>query len=173
MFRKFRNDRRGVAAVEFAVSVTVLVFCLLNAVDTGYYAYTLMEVENAAQVGAQAAWKTCNSSSMLPATVNCAGLTSAITTAIQSTSLGASVTLASSYPQEGYYCANSSSQLVSVGSLSSKPTDCSSVGFASTSPGDYIQVQVTFNFESLFPGVTVIGKRGISTINKKSWMRLG
>jgi Flp pilus assembly protein TadG len=173
MFSKLRNDKRGVAAVEFALSVTVLIFCLLNAVDTGYYAYNLMEVENAAQVGAQAAWKTCSRSSMLPATVNCAGLTSAIMTAIQSTSLGSSVTLASNYPQEGYYCANSSSQLVSVGNLSNKPTDCSSVGSASTSPGDYIHVQVMFNFEPLFPGVTIVSKMGISTINKESWMRLG
>lgn len=173
MRKNFRDDKRGAAAVEFALSATILIFCLFNAIDAARYAYQLMEVENAAQLAAQAAWKTCNSNAMLPATQNCSGLSSAITTAIQSTSLGSAVTLAASYPQEGYYCATSASQLAPVGSLSSKPANCSSAGSSSTFPGDYIQVQVTFNYQSLFHGMTVISQMASSTISKTSWMRLG
>jgi Flp pilus assembly protein TadG len=170
---KLRHDARGTAAIEFAVVGSLLTFALLNAVDTGRYIYSRMEVQNAAEVGAQTAWKTCNQSSMLPATQNCSGLNTAITTAIQSTSLGTAVSLASGYPTEGYYCVNSSNALQSVGSLSSKPANCTSAGNANATPGDYIQVQVTFNFTSLFPGITVIGALNISTITMTSWMRSG
>lgn len=168
----FCCDTRGTAAIEFAGVATLLVVGLLNAVDFGYYMYERMEVENAAQVGAQAAWKTCDRISMLPATQNCAGLNAAITAAIQATSLGTSVQLASGYPTEGYYCVNASSQLQSVGSLSSKPADCSAVGSSTTSPGDYIQVQVTFAYAPLF-GISVMSAWGISSIGKTSWLRLG
>jgi Flp pilus assembly protein TadG len=170
----FWNDRRGAAAVEFAGAALFLVLGLLNAVDVGYYTYRRMEVENAAQVGAQAAWKTCNdTSTMLPVTKNCPGLNTAITAAIQSTSLGSAVSLASGYPIEGYYCANASGTLQSVGSLSSKPTDCSAAGNASASPGDYIQVGVTFSYTPLFPGITLMSTWGISSISMTSWMRVG
>jgi Flp pilus assembly protein TadG len=173
-FRWFRRDPRGTAAVEFAIAALFLVVGLLNAVDLGYYTYRRMEVENAAEAGAQAAWKTCNDiSTMLPATKNCSGLSTAITAAIQSTSLGGSVSLLSGYPVEGYYCVNASNALMSVGSLSSKPANCSAAGSQSTSPGDYIQVGVTFTYAPLFPGVTVMGAWGITSISKTSWMRLG
>ena len=155
--RSFCRDTRGVAAIEMAFVALLLVVTVLNGVDVGLYAYKSMEVKNAAQVGAQAAWKTCyDSSSMLPATQNCAGLNNAITTAIQSTTLGTAVTLASGYPQEGYYCANSSGALQSVGSLSNKPANCSAAGNANVAPGDYIQVAVSYPYASLFPGLTVL-----------------
>jgi Flp pilus assembly protein TadG len=173
-FGLFRGDTRGTAAIEFAGASLLLVAGLLNAVDLGYYEHRRMEVENAAQVGAQQAWKTCNDvSSMLPATVKCAGLNAAITAAVQSTSLGTAVTLASGFPTEGYYCVNGSNALQSVGSLSSKPADCTAAGNPAASPGDYIQVGVTFTYAPLFPGVTVMSAWGITSITKTSWMRLG
>jgi hypothetical protein len=93
--KSFVGDTQGAAAVEFAGAAMMLIVGILNAVDVGYYVLKRMEVENAAQVGAQAAWKTCyDQSFMLPATQNCPSLTSAITAAIQSTSLGNLVTLA-------------------------------------------------------------------------------
>jgi Flp pilus assembly protein TadG len=174
MFRRFRYDTQGTAAIEFAGASMLLVLGLLNSVDFGFYEYRRMEVENAAQVGAQTAWNICNDiSTMLPATQNCPGLNAAITTAIQSTSLGNTVSLASGYPAEGYYCINASGTMQSVGSLSSKPADCSAAGDPSTSPGDYIQVGVTFTYAPLFPGVTVMSGWGITSISKTSWMRLG
>lgn len=168
----FPRDDRGTAAIEFAGSALLLVIGILNAVDLSFYAIKRMDVENAAEIGAQSAWKACSDSTMLPATQNCSGLNAAITTAIQSTSLGTSVSLASGYPTEGYYCVNSSNVLQSVGSLTSKPADCSAVGSASTSPGDYIQVQVTYTYKPLF-ALTVLGASGINSISKTSWMRLG
>jgi len=174
LFQLFRDDTRGTAAIEFAGASLLLVVGLLNAVDLGYYEHRRMEVENAAQAGAQAAWATCNDiSSMLPATQNCAGLNAAITAAIQSTSLGTAVSLASESPTEGYYCVNGSNALQSVGSLNSKPADCTAAGNPTAAPGDYIQVGVTFNYAPLFPGVTVMSAWGITSITKTSWMRLG
>jgi Flp pilus assembly protein TadG len=174
LFRTFCVATQGTAAIEFAGAAIFLVTGLLNAVDLGFYVYRRMEVENAAQVGAQTAWSICKDiSTMLPATQKCVGLNAAITTAIQSTSLGNAVSLATGFPTEGYYCINSSGTMQSVGSLSSKPLDCTAAGNPSTSPGDYIQVGVTFTYAPLFPGVTVMSAWGITSINKTSWMRLG
>lgn len=171
----FGRDTRGVAAVEFSIAAMMTIVGILNAVDVGLYEYRRMQVENAAQVGAQAAWKACyDTSAMLPATTNCAGLSDAITAAIQSTSLGTAVSVSSGYPQEGYYCANASTgMLQSVGDLSNKPANCSAAGNASALPGDYIQVSVTYNYAPLFSNLTVMGAWGITSISKTSWMRLG
>src|SRR5205807_7003870 len=161
--RALRGETRATAAIEFAGAASLLSVGLLNAVDVGYYMYQRMQVENAAQVGAQAAWKTCTQS-MLPATQNCAGLNTAIAAAVHSTSLGTAVGLAAGYPAEGYYCANASNALQSVGSLSNRPTDCSAAGNANASPGDYLQVRVSYSYAPLFPGITVMSAIGISSI---------
>jgi TadE-like protein len=174
--RMLRADARGVAAIEFAFTGLMLVLGLLNAVDVGFYAYRRMEVENAAEVGAQAASKSwSNQASPLPATQNDEPqMNNAITTAIQSTSLGAAVTLASGYPTEAYYCVNASNVLQNVGSVSSSPpANCAAAGNANASPGDYIQVQVTYPYQPLFPGVSVMSALGISSITKTTWMRMG
>lgn len=169
--RLFR-DKRGTAAIEFAAAATLLVGLLVNAVDFNDYEYRNMQVADAAQVAAQTAWQTCNSASLLPATENCSGLSAAITTAIQSTALGSRVSLSAGYPVEGYYCVNASGALQSVGSLSSKPANCSAAGNASTSPGDYIQISVTAAYAPLFPGLSVVGKWDVSSLTAVSWMRL-
>jgi Flp pilus assembly protein TadG len=182
--RLFGADARAVAGIEFALTGAVLVLGLLNAVDLGYYAYRRMEVENAAEMGAQAAWKNCNdlNRNLLPATQNCTkangastDLNSAITSAIQSTSLGTAVSLASGYPAEDYRCANASNVLQSVGPVSSPPpANCSAAGNPSGTPGDYLQVGVTCPYQSLFPGlISVMSVSGITSITKTSWMRLG
>lgn len=169
---RFLRDIRGTAAIEFAGAATLLVALLANAVDFNDYEYRRMQVVDAAQVGAQTAWQKCNSASLLPATENCSGLSSAITTAIQSTALGSRVSLSAGYPMEGYYCVNASGALQSVGSLSNKPSDCSSAGNAAMSPGDYVQLQVTAPYAPLFPGLTVVGKWGLTSLSAVSWMRL-
>jgi Flp pilus assembly protein TadG len=171
--RSFGEDIRAGAATEFGLLAMPVVLGLLNAVDLGRYEYRRIQVENAAQVAAQEAWQTCNTGSLLPATQNCSALQSALTTAIQSTPLGANVALSSGYPSEGYYCATSSNTLQSVGSLSSKPANCAAAGNSSASPGDYLTVSVTYAFSSLFPGVTIVSAWGITSITATSWMRLG
>src|SRR5207342_3113846 len=102
-------DQRGVAAIEFGLFAIFLSVSLANVTDVSIYIYQRMQVENATQVAAQAIWKTCASS--LPATTKCNGLATAVQRAVQSTSLGASVTLISGSPSEGYYCVNSSNAL--------------------------------------------------------------
>ena len=113
-----------------------------------------MEVQNATQMGAQAAWKTCDVSS-LPATTNCTGLTAAVNAAIGSTSLGTAVTLSSGFPQEGYYCVNTSNALQYISDVSAKPANCAAAGNNSGQPGDYISIQTQYNYTPIFSGLTV------------------
>jgi hypothetical protein len=46
-------------------------------------------------------------------------------------------------------------------------------GNANATPGDYIRVQITYNFTALFPAITMIGSEMISSITMTNWMRLG
>src|SRR4051794_7076534 len=140
---RFRRDARGSVSIEFGFVGLIFITGVLNAFELGSFAYQRMQVENAAYAGAQAAWKTCyDSSLMLPATQNqnqnCPALNTAVTRAIQGTSLGTKVSLGSTGITEGYYCVNASGALQSVGSISSKPANCSAAGNASALPGDYI-----------------------------------
>jgi Flp pilus assembly protein TadG len=166
--RAFHRDEKGLAAIEFALIAGTLCVGLLNCVDVGIYAFKHMEVENAAQMGAQAAWKTCDSSH-IPATTACPGMSTAVTQAVQATSLGTSVTVASS--TEGYYCVNSSGVLTYMSDTSSKPSSCSSVG-GTASPADYIVIQATYTYAPIFPGVTVASTFP-TTLSKTTYMRLG
>jgi Flp pilus assembly protein TadG len=147
-------ERRGSAAIELALIAQVIGFGLVNAVDIARYLYQDMEVQNAAQSGAQAAWSSCTVA-QLPATTNCSGLSAAVTAAVHGTSLGTSVSLATGSPSEAYYCVNSSGALVWVAAVSSPPSDCSSVGNSTGTPGDYIKVQVSYAYSPMFPALTV------------------
>lgn len=151
-------DLRGTSAIEFSFFAGLLSLAVLNVTDISVYIYKRMEVENATQMGAQAAFKTCDpSNGYLPATTNCPGLNTAITNAIQSTSLGSQVKLQSGSPSEGYYCINSSGSLQYVSSVSQRPSDCSAVGTATLRPEDYIKISTTYAYTSMFPGVSVAG----------------
>jgi Flp pilus assembly protein TadG len=163
-------DRRGVAAIEFAFFAVFLSIALANVTDVSIYIYQRMQVENATEIAAQAALRTC--ATQLPATVNCNGLTTAMQNALQSTSLGTSVAFASGSPAEGYYCVNSSNALQYVSAVTSKPADCTAAGTPALQPGDYIQVQTTFTYHSLFPGLSVAGTFPAPII-RTSMMRLG
>jgi hypothetical protein len=138
-------DQSGVAAIELGIFAPLLFLALVNVVDVTIYLYQRMQVQNATQVAAQAAWKACDLPK-LPATVNCPGLTTAIQNALASTSLGTGVSLVSGSPAEGYYCVNSSNALQYVSDVTSKPLDCTAAGTPSLQPGDYIQVQSTFTY---------------------------
>jgi Flp pilus assembly protein TadG len=165
-----RSDQRGTSAIEFSFFAGLLSLGMLNMTDVSIYLYQRMELENAAQMGVQAAWKTCDpNKNQLPATTNCPGLTTAITNAVQSTSLGTSVQSGS--PAEGYYCVNSSGALQYVSAVSSKPADCTAAGMPSLQPGDYIQITTTFAYAPLFPGITVAGNFA-TPITKTAIIRL-
>ena len=168
------GDRRGVSAIEFALFASFLSLALANVADVSIYIYQRMQVENATQVAAQAAWKACDLP-QLPATLNsnCPGLATAIQNALASTSLGARVSLVTGSPSEGYYCVNSSNTLERVADITSqKPTDCTAAGMPSLQPGDYIQVQTTFPYTPLFPGLSV-SSTFPTPINRTAIMRLG
>jgi hypothetical protein len=91
---------------------------------------------------------------------------------LASTSLGARVSLVSGSPSEGYYCVNSSNALQYVSNVTSKPADCTAAGMPSLQPGDYIQVQTTFPYTPLFPGLSV-SSTFPTPINRTAIMRLG
>ena len=55
-----RSDRRGVAAIEFAVFAGLLSIGMLNVTDVAVYVYQRMQVEYATQAAAQAAWHACD-----------------------------------------------------------------------------------------------------------------
>ena len=164
-------DQRGVAAIEFGFFAIFLSLALVNVTDVSIYIYQRMQAENATQVAAQAAWKACDLSK-LPATTNCPGLAIAVQNALASTSLGTRVSLISGSPSEGYYCVNSSNALQYVSDVSSKPADCTAAGMPSLQPGNYIQVQTTFPYAPLFPGLSVTSTFA-TPINRTAIMRLG
>ena len=166
-----RSDRRGVAAIEFAIFASLISIGMLNVTDVAVYVYQRMQVEYATQAGAQAAWHTCDINH-LPATNNCSGLNTAVTTAVQSTSLGTNVTLQTGSPSEGYYCVNSSGIMQYMNDVNHKPTDCSAAGSAGVQPADYITISTTFAYSPLFPGITVTSTFA-TPITRTALMRLG
>lgn len=159
--RAVMRDERGMAGVEFAVVMGTLCFLLFNGVEVARYAWIRMQVENAAQAGAQAAWKTCDPSKLpvvvpnkTPEVWNCPELVDEVTDAIKGTSLNGSVEFAGW--SEGYYCANASDELQSVGTLDSPPKNCTGTGRPELIPGDYIQIDVKYTYDPLFADLTVI-----------------
>ena len=148
----------------------IFIVALFNTIDVARYLYQRMELENAGQMAAQAAWKACDIAH-LPATTNCPGLSAAVTASLQSSSLGAGATQAAGSPNEGYYCVNTSGALAYVSNVSAKPADCSSVGNAAAQPGDYIKIQATYAYSSLFGGISV-GSTLASPITTTTLMRL-
>jgi len=163
-------DQRGVAAIEFGVFAMLLAASLANVADVSIYIYQRMQVENATEIAVQAALKTCATS--LPATTNCPNLLSAMQTAMQSTSLGSAVTFQNGSPAEGYYCINASGALQYVSDVSSRPADCTAAGMPALQPGDYLQVQTTFTYQSLFPRLSVANAFP-TPITRLAMMRLG
>lgn len=178
----------GAAAVELALVTPVLVVAMLNIVDVSMYAFNRMQVQNAAQMGAEAAWATCNENtpSELPATntAACPNFQTAVSRAITKTMLGARVTLSAGSPVEAYYCTTTSGGLQLVGTgpgtvgsppVKPSPDTCAAVAGASdpsAKPGDYVQVGVTYTYTPVFAGVTVASLLG-GSVAQSVWMRLG
>jgi len=159
----------GNVIIEFALIAPILLVLIINILDFSLLIWARMQVDYSAQMGAQAAYKTC-STGTLPATTNCASLTTAVTTAAQATSLGTAVNLVSGYPSETYYCV-SGTTLQSVGAYSSPPSpfNCSAAGSASTTPGDYIEVDVTYAYAPTFSGLSLASAQ---TLTAKAIQRL-
>ena len=201
MMGKYLRSTRGAAAAELALWLAVLFVPVLNVVDLGFYCFQAIQVRTAAQAAAQSAEELCGAKSQttFPASQNCTGLSSQLTAAAQSTSLGTQVTVvtattATTYTTEGYYCSDASGVLTATpadpatkkttptnpwalnaasSTITSFPADCTSVNAKNTgNPGDYLAVTVTYTYAPLFRGVSVANLFG-GAITQTSWIRLG
>jgi Flp pilus assembly protein TadG len=168
--RGFAADDSGLAAIEMSLVALLLAAALINAVEIGRYAVSIMQVDNAAQMGVSAAYGTCDTEHV-PATINCPDLNAAVDTAVTSTSLGTGITRGGTY-SEGWYCVNASNVLQLVATYASpKPADCSSIGKPSASPGLYLGVEATYPFQPMFPGMT-LAATFTSPIRRTAWVRM-
>jgi len=152
----------GNALIEFGLVAPILVTLLLNLYDFSVLLWAAMQTDYAAQMGAQAAVKSC-AGGTLPAISNCSGLSAAVTTAIHGTSLGGGVSLASGFPTETYYCV-SGTTLQSVGAYSSPPSpfDCSTAGNSAVIPGDYVTVRVNYSYTPEFSGLSLASSQTLT-----------
>lgn len=167
--RGFAADEGGLAAIEMALVSVLFAGAVMNAVEIGRYGVTIMQVNNAAQAGASAAYGACDAEHV-PATTNCSELNAAVDTAMASTTLGTRITRGSSY-NEGWYCVNAAKQLQYISSPGSKPADCSAAQNPSAAPGLYLGVQATYPFRPMFPGLTLAASF-TTPINRTAWMRM-
>jgi Flp pilus assembly protein TadG len=129
---RLRRDRRGVAAVEFALVAPVLAGILLPMADLGIGAYKKMRVQDAAESGAQyALLNGFNSAAIVSAATNATSLTSVTATAAES-----------------YHCITSNV----IGAAVTSGTTCSDGSTA----GTYVSVntQITYSMLISYPGLT-------------------
>lgn len=175
----FRNTS-GTAAAEMALILPGIAFITLNLVDLSMYIYTKMQVDLAAHEAVGAARVLCNTAAQLPATINCGStLSSTMTAAAQSTTLGSTVSIVPNSTVEKYYCANSSGVLMSVAVATATatttpalPANCSATVTGSTSaPGIYIQTTASKAFSPVFPGASVAAFL-TTPITRTAWLRL-
>jgi Flp pilus assembly protein TadG len=162
---RYLHDEHGAAAAETAIFVLVLAPIALNLVDLGVYVYKRMQVENAAQAGAQAAWATCTKP---PASAtNCPYIASAVTAAVQGTSLGTAVTWSNSpaSTDAGYYCPDGTNNAFVT---SSSGATCTNTG---ASAGYYVKITVSYPFAPVFSGFSVASLLP-TPITRTTWMRL-
>ena len=167
----FAADQRGVISVEFALAAVFLMTAMLNAADVGEYIYQSMQVENAAQMAVQTVLQTCTST-QLPATTACPGLSGRVASAVAATSLGTAITIDGGQITEAYYCTDSSYHLVQVGTIGSRPSTCATAGNAALVPGDYVVAAVSFSFKPLTSGASVATLLSTS-IKRSAVMRIG
>jgi Flp pilus assembly protein TadG len=127
LFRALRGDKTGAAAVEFALIAPFLGGALVAMVDLGFGFYENMEVENAAQAGAQYAivqgWNP-----------------SAVANAVTSASSLAAIS-ATPAPTETCGCA-------SGGTITA--TDCTSLCPNGAAPGTYVTVNAQAQYSTIF-----------------------
>lgn len=99
--------------MEFALIIGSTAFVALNGIDLAAFYYAQTQVQNASQMGAQAAWQACDASH-LPATLKCSGFNAAVTAGIQSSELGTNVLLKTGSPSERFYCLKTDGTLLLV-----------------------------------------------------------
>jgi len=166
---RLRRSEDGVAAIELSMVGAMFCFGILNVAELSRYAFCEMQDSTATQMGVAAALAACDVAH-LPATQNCSGLNAAVTTAVQSTSLGTKVTLNGPL-SEGYYCVSGTGALTSVGGPTSPPSDCSGANNAAGKPALYLKLATSYTYTPMFGSVTVVGALP-HQFNRTAWTRM-
>ena len=126
--RAAAKDVRGVAAIEFAVIVPVLLFMMVAIVDFGTAIYSDMEVQNAAQAGAQYA----------------------IAHGFNATSISSAVTNANNLP--GMTVASGPTEFCGCATSTGVTTiACSSTCTGGSTPGTYVSLSARATYTTIVP----------------------
>ena len=168
---RFAAETSGAAASEFVLILPAAALILVNVVDVASYTWSKMQVDLAAHEAVGAARVLCDKDAELPATTECDSLSTKMTAAAQSTSLGSKVSVADT--AEAYFCANDDGQLQQVATVDgTPPADCSDTTDGSlASPGLYISTKASYSFTPIFPGASVTSTMP-DIITRTAWLRL-
>jgi Flp pilus assembly pilin Flp len=162
--RRWLADENGAAAAELGLFVLIIAPIILNLVDMGSYAYQRMQVENAAQAGAQAAWANCTA----PPVSSCTNLSPAVSAAVQSTSLGSNVSWSNSgtYTSDaGYYCPDGTNNAFVAATAVTTCTNTTALA------GYYAKISVSFTFQPVFSAPTIVSLFP-NPITQTTWTRI-
>jgi Flp pilus assembly protein TadG len=161
-WRKLRCNQRGVAMIEFAVVMPVLVLLMLPLVDLGMGFYTKTQVMTAAQAGAQYAfvngWTGTNGATQT-------AILSAVTSATSLASISAS-------PAPTLACGCSDGTTITYSSPGSfSQSDCATLTACANGekPGAYVTVNAQANYTPLFT-FGIFG--GAGTLSASSTVRV-
>jgi Flp pilus assembly protein TadG len=124
----FVHSTRASAAIEFAITASLLFFPFLGAAEIGYSAYQAMQVQSAAEAGALYSSKNAFDASKI---------SSAVVSATGVTGLAAS-------PASVQFCGCPNSSAIATVICTAKCAD-------GTSPGTYIRISATLTRKSLIP----------------------
>jgi Flp pilus assembly protein TadG len=128
------RDTRGAAAIEFGIMVPLLTLAVVSVIDIGLAVYRKMQVENAAQAGAQYA---------IARGFDSTGVSSAVTSATNSTAITAS-------PQPVQFCGCPTSSGVSS-------VSCGTVCAGGAQAGTYARVSAQATYYTLIDYQIVAG----------------
>jgi Flp pilus assembly protein TadG len=163
----YLRDENGGPAAEMGLFILLLAPIIFNLMDVGVYIYKRMQVQNAAQAGAQAVWAVCTKAPVT-ATPCSTNVATAVTGGIQSTSLGSGVTWSNSgsfATDAAYKCPDGTDNAFTN---ASSGTSCTSTGAGA---GYYAKISVSYAYTPLFAGATVASLLP-TPITATTWMRI-
>ena len=123
---EFVRDRRGAAAAEFALIVPLLAAMVVLTVDLGMGVYSKMQVENAAQAGAQYA---------IIHGFDSSSISSAVTNATSNSGINSS-------PAPSQFCGCASATGITA-------TSCGALCSTGNAPGTYVTVSAQGTYSTL------------------------